>query len=846
MTGEPEEINGLEILRELGRGGMGVVYEAYDPALDRKVAVKMALPEAAGAVGKKRFLKEASAMAMLSHPGIVKVYSFGEYGGLPYFVMEYVEGRSLHDFLERLRAVRNTDPEELKKFGYAEEITSDEDAPYFLRKFLKCPLEEEGYAGRAALLMANAADALYEAHSGGVLHRDIKPSNLLLSRNGVKLADFGLAKVMDSESLTETSHFMGTLKYAAPELFSGEKASARSDLYSLALVFYELLTGEHPFGKDAAAGNTAAFINAVLKKEIKPPSALNPGAPAALDAILLKALAREPRGRFRDAREFADAVRLNLKGGLGARVLDGLRKMVGEGQEKPAEALPPVPPEDKAVAKKLLDKALELYLEINISETIEVVRRALKLDPQNVDLYTMALILNSHILWADKVLRERLPLLKRLGEGRGAAAARARALLGKIRGEKDWLERMVECLETDKNPYLHILASRMLLFSGDRPRAMEYAARTGRLVEGYDIFISLVGLEDGEDKDNAELKKLIARRPDIVALRIGLIEKLIKSARPGEALEEIAAAEKVSPGNDILPIFKAWALSMEDRHREAAGELRKAIGLLPDETKPSFYKGLSYLYERAGDKERALKNLEIARSLAPDKVFRTTQETAALVNEIDLPAESFEELPPEVVAAAVRLERRNLLALATAPVVANGLANNTKAFFWPAAGEPRLLYCKGLIADRMRAPNAPLVLALDFMPLSSFCDSSGGILKVKYNKSPEGVKAEIRVDSVREKSFELIAAEGDPEKNFIRRRDGVVELSLRETFHGLGSGARLAVLPEKAELVSCSPGPDRSCCRGGLRFLEFSVPMHHGKEFALDLKFRPGPSGRAA
>lgn len=837
MAEELKKINGLEILRELGRGGMGAVYEAYDPALERKVAVKIALPEAASAVGKRRFLKEASAMALLSHPGIVKVHSFGEHGGLPYFVMEYVEGRSLHDFLERLRAVRNTDPEELKNFGYAEETPPDDDAPYFLRKFLRCPLEEEDYAGRAALLMANAADALYEAHFAGVLHRDIKPSNLLLSRNGVKLADFGLAKVMDSESLTETSHFIGTLKYAAPELFSGEKATAKSDLYSLALVFYELLTGEHPFGKDAAAGNTAAFINSVLKNEIRPPSSLNPRVPAALDGILPKALAREPRGRFRDAREFADAVRLNLKGGLGARVLDGLKRLAGETAERPAEALPPVPPEDKAVAKKLLDKALKLYLDINISETIELVRRALKLDPQNVDLYTMALILNSHILWADKLMRERLPLLKRLGEGRGAAAARARALLGKVRGEKDWLERMVECLETDKNPYLHILASRMLLFSGDKPRAMDYAARAGRLVEGYDIFISLVGLDD--IADNTELKKLIALRPDIVALRIGLIEKLIKTARPGEALKEIAAAEKISPGNDILSIFKAWALSMEERYREAAGELRKAIGLLPDETKPAFYKGLCYLYERAGDKERALKNLEIARSLAPDKVFRTTQETAALVGELDIPADIFEELPPEVVAAAVRLERRNLLALATAPVVANGLANNTKAFLWPVSGGPRMLYCKGVIADRMRAPNAALELLLDFMPLSSFCDSSGEILKVKYRKSPEGVRTEIRMDSIREKSLELIAAEGDPEKNFIRRRDGVVELSLKETFHWLGSGARLAVIPEKAELLSCSPEPDKTSCRGGLRFLEFGVPMHHGKEFALDLKFRP-------
>ncbi|HNW44988.1 MAG TPA: protein kinase [Elusimicrobiales bacterium] len=840
MGGNIQRIGGFEVLREIGRGGMGVVYEAYDAALDRKVAVKMALPEAAGAAGKRRFLKEASAMALLSHPGIVRVYSFGEHAGLPYFVMEYVEGKSVATFLDRLRAVRGADPEELRAFGYAPEAQQAEDTPYFLRDFLRCPLEEKDHSAKASLLIANAADALYEAHSAGVLHRDIKPSNLLLSRSGVKLADFGLAKVMDSESLTETAHFIGTLKYAAPELFAGQKASARSDLYSLALVFYELLTGEHPFGKAAAAGNTAAFINALLEKEVLRPSALNPAVPASLDEIALKALSREPRGRFRDARELADALRLNLRGGLGALFAGRLRKMAGEGPGEQREALPPVPPEDKAVAAKLLDKALKLYLDLNISEAIEQVRRALKLDPQNTDLYAMALILNSHILWADKILKESLPLLKKLGDrGKGPAAAAARALYGMIRGEKEWLERMLECLETDKNPYLHILAARMLLFSGDRPRAIDCAVKAGELVKGYELFISLLSLDDDADKDNAELKKIIARRPDIVALRIALIEKLIKSGRPDEALAELAVAEQLAPGNDILPIFKAWALSMNGGWRDAARELRKAIGLLPDETKPSFYHGLYYLYENAGDKERARKNLEIARNLAPDRQFRTLQETRELFSGLGLPQESFDDLPPEVLAAAVKLEAGNLYALATAPVVAGGMSNNTKVFFRPAAGEPRMFYCKGLLADRMRALNEPLELLLDFTPLSSFSDSSGEILKVKYRRTPQGLKAVIRVDGIREKSYEMIGAEGDPESFFSAGSGGTVWLCLRETFRGLGSGARLAVIPEKAELLSCSPQPGNTYCRGGLRFLEFRVPMHFGGEFTLELSFRP-------
>lgn len=244
----------LEVLEELGRGGMGIVYKARQTALDRLVALKILPAERARLPGfGERFQREAKAMAALSHPNIVAIHEFGQEGGLFYFVMEFVEGRTLRG--------------------------------------MKLPPAE------AARIFGQICDALEFAHKKGVIHRDIKPDNVLLDGEGrVRIADFGLAKLADLEvaPLTQSSEGLGTLRYMAPEQMDDpHHVDHRADLYSAAVVLYEILTGAVPMGR------------------FEPPSRIAPGN-ARLDAVVLKALARKREDRYQTAAEFRQAIQAAL------------------------------------------------------------------------------------------------------------------------------------------------------------------------------------------------------------------------------------------------------------------------------------------------------------------------------------------------------------------------------------------------------------------------------------------------------------------------------------------------------------------------------------------------------
>jgi predicted Ser/Thr protein kinase len=249
-------IDGYEVLAELGRGGMGVVYRAHHVRLDRPVAVKL-LPAESGrdAAFAERFTREARALARLNHPSIITIYDFGQAGGQSYFVMEYVEGTNLR---QRMRAGRLS-PEE---------------------------------ALRIAL---QVCDALQYAHELGIVHRDVKPENVLLDRLGrVKIADFGLVKLLNRKStqytLTGPWQAMGTLHYMAPEQTENRPAlDHRADIYSLGVMLYEMLTGELPLGRFA------------------PPSQRSPVDPR-LDEIVLRALEREPEHRYQNVGELKAAL----------------------------------------------------------------------------------------------------------------------------------------------------------------------------------------------------------------------------------------------------------------------------------------------------------------------------------------------------------------------------------------------------------------------------------------------------------------------------------------------------------------------------------------------------------
>jgi tetratricopeptide (TPR) repeat protein len=254
------DLSGFGVVRELGRGGAGVVYLAREVALDRLVAVKVLLSgEFASASARRRFHTEAEAAANLRHPNIVPLYAIGESAGRPYLVFEYVAGGSLDKHLAGT------------------------------------PLAPRA----AAELLRPLADAVAHAHAAGVVHRDLKPANVLLAPPGSpKIADFGLAKRIDGDGPTATSQVLGTPSYMAPEQAVGAKdVGPAADIYALGAILYECLTGRPPF-KAATALETLAHVTG---REPAAPHSLNPVVPRDLETICLKCLAKEPAKRYSSA-----------------------------------------------------------------------------------------------------------------------------------------------------------------------------------------------------------------------------------------------------------------------------------------------------------------------------------------------------------------------------------------------------------------------------------------------------------------------------------------------------------------------------------------------------------------
>jgi eukaryotic-like serine/threonine-protein kinase len=322
----PEQLGDYRILREVGRGGMGIVYEAVQRSLGRHVALKV-LPRHSLLDPKKleRFRREAQAAANLHHTNIVPVFGVGAQDGLHYYVMQFIEGQGLDRVLSGWRAGtvagkrRRTASGKNRSTDTWHGAEPDADAaavPVRARSVSegqRLPLADAaGSDSRWRLVArvgAEAADALHYAHQQGVLHRDIKPGNLLLDAHGtVWITDFGLAKLSAEQGLTSTGDILGTLQYMAPESFKGQ-ADARSDVYSLGVTLYELLTLEPPFrGED-----TAQLLGAVYGHELTPPRKRNPSIPRDLETIVLKATARDPERRYPTAEALAADLRRFLE-----------------------------------------------------------------------------------------------------------------------------------------------------------------------------------------------------------------------------------------------------------------------------------------------------------------------------------------------------------------------------------------------------------------------------------------------------------------------------------------------------------------------------------------------------
>jgi len=298
----PERIGDFRIIREIGRGGMGAVYEAEQESLGRRVAVKVLLHQALhGSAQVERFRREARLAAGLHHTNIVTVYGVGEEGGLRYIVMELIEGVSLDRVIAQMAsekaasAGKTGDPRDGQLAAVSEHLYGDGRADRWCR---------------AARLGLQLAEALRHAHERGVLHRDIKPGNVLIDgHGGAWIADFGLARAMEDDDVSQTGTTAGTLRYMAPERFRGE-TTFRTDLYGLGLVLREVLTLTPAFVET----DRARLIHRITHEAVRPAREANRDVPRDLDTIVGKLTAPDPRHRYPSAAALVDDLRRYLDG----------------------------------------------------------------------------------------------------------------------------------------------------------------------------------------------------------------------------------------------------------------------------------------------------------------------------------------------------------------------------------------------------------------------------------------------------------------------------------------------------------------------------------------------------
>ncbi|CAK0768405.1 eukaryotic-like serine/threonine-protein kinase [uncultured Gammaproteobacteria bacterium] len=328
-----KKLGKYDILGELGKGAMGVVYKGKDPFIEREVAIKTVRidmlaaddPEATTAQ-ITRFKREAQAAGRINHPNIVAIYEYGEDGPTAFIAMEFIDGHDLKEVF-------------------------DKNERFELKDIVR--------------IMSDVLGALDFAHKRGIVHRDIKPANIMMTRSGeVKITDFGIARI-ESSNLTQAGAVLGTPSYMSPEQFMGQQVDARSDLFSAGAMLYQFLTSEKPF-----VGSLTTIMHKILNSQPEPPSLLNVQVPKGFDQVVLKAMAKRPEDRYQSAAEFAQAVRDAFEGKLAAppppvrAEADDEATMAGErtmfdpsllsGGESVKAAPPPPPPPQQPVRQPLV------------------------------------------------------------------------------------------------------------------------------------------------------------------------------------------------------------------------------------------------------------------------------------------------------------------------------------------------------------------------------------------------------------------------------------------------------------------------------------------------------------